>query len=49
MRNVTVSLDGESDCKAGMNAFARDLSVSAPVAPDRTEPDAGKTEFQRLK
>jgi|tagenome__1003787_1003787.scaffolds.fasta_scaffold20922531_1 hypothetical protein len=32
-----------------MNAAVRDLSVAAPVERDLTEPDAGKTESQRLK
>jgi hypothetical protein len=49
MKNVTVSLDDETWCKARIRAAEANTSVSALVKRFLDELGSGETEFERLK
>jgi len=49
MKNITVSLDEETYCRARMIAAQRDTSVSALVKRFLLELGSGESETERLK
>ena len=49
MKNITVSLDDETDRRARIKAAEMDTSVSALVKQFLSELAAGESEFERLK